>query len=410
MLKFLFSFVLLFSSLLGQVKVGIDVLFEEGYDKTFLKGKRVGLITNQTAVDKRGVTTLERLVSSPDIQVKAIFAPEHGFYGAAYACESIHDTMYGHIPVYSLHGEYKRPKQEYLKNLDVLIFDMQDIGSRSYSYMGTLCYCIEEAAKAHLPFLVLDRPNPQGGLVVDGPLMDEAWRSFLGYVNVPYCHGMTMGELANLFNQEYKIGCEIKVITMKGWKRGMTFSETGMSWVPTSPQIPEPDTAFFYPTTGILGQYSLVSIGIGYTLPFKVVGAPWIEAEKFAEACQGQKLPGVRFQPFYFRPFFGKYKNELCQGVLIVVTDPSVYLPVTTGYTLLGMIKNLYPVQFDEFVKKSLSNKNHRETCNKLNGKEEILNIICNEQYIIWKLREICRKDAEQFLPVRKKYLFPIYG
>lgn len=383
--------------------------FEDGYASTLLKGKRIGLITNQTAVDKRGITTLEHLKDRKEFQLRAIFAPEHGFYGAAYACEYIEDAAYGHIPIYSLHAEHRRPKPEHLKDLDVLIFDIQDIGSRSYSYIGTLCYCMEEAAKAHLPFIVLDRPNPQGGVVVDGPLVDEAWRSFLSYLNVPYCHGMTMGELAQLFNQEYKVGCDLTVIPMKGWKRGMTFAQTGICWVPTSPQIPEPDTAFFYPTTGIIGQYASVSIGIGYTLPFKVVGAPWIDAEKLAASCEGQKLPGVHFQPFYFRPFFGRYKNELCKGVLIVVTDPSTYLPVTTGYTLTGVLKNLYPQQFDQDLKKILSVKNGKEGCHKINGREQILHILCHDQYVIWKLREICQKDTEQFLPLRKKYLFPNY-
>lgn len=401
--------VLLVSPLWGQVKAGIDVLFDEGHAQTLLHGKRVGLITNQTAIDAEGQTTFERLKAYKGCRLVALFTPEHGLDGAAYAYESVQDNLCGGVPVYSLHGEHKRPTLEQLKGIDVLLFDMQDIGSRSYTYNGTLCYCIEEAAKAHIPFIVLDRPNPQGGLVVDGPLLDEGRRSFLGYVNVPYCHGMTLGELAMFFNAEYKIGCKLHVIPMDGWKREMTFAQTGLCWVPTSPQIPEADTAFFYPTTGILGQYALVSIGIGYTLPFKVVGAPWIDAERFARACNEQKLPGVHFQPFSFRPFFGRYKNEMCHGILIMLTDHNAYLPVTTGYTIAGVIKSLYPSQFDEAIKKLCAVQSKKETCHKLNGRAEVLEVLQREKYVIWKLRELCRKDCEQFQATRKKYLIPAY-
>jgi len=184
-----------------------------------------------------------------------------------------------------------------------LLFDVQDIGTRSYTFISTLFYCMEEAAKASIPFIVLDRPNPMGGIVVDGPLLDEEWRSFLGYIKVPYCHGMTIAELALFFNEEYKVGCKLTVIPMRGWKRTMVFTQTGLPWMPTSPQIPEADTPFFYPATGLIGHCSIVNIGIGYTLPFKLVGAPWVEAEKFADALNQQKLPGVYFSLFITVPF-----------------------------------------------------------------------------------------------------------
>lgn len=402
---FLFLFVPLVP-LLGQVKVGIDVLFENGYD-TQLRNKRIGLITNNTAVDAQGISTLKRLQR---YKIAAIFAPEHGYWGSAYAYEKVSDEQCGDIPIYSLHGTNRKPTEQQLQDIDVLVFDIQDIGCRSYTYIGTLFYCMEEAAKYKIPFIVLDRPNPTGGKVVDGPLVDDNWRSFIGYVNVPYYHGMTVGELARFFNQEYQVKCDLTVVPMKGWKRGMVFTQTGLNWVPTSPQIPEPDTAFFYPTTGVIGQYSLLSIGIGYTLPFKVVGAPWVDAEKLTAMLNAQSLPGVHFQPFFFKPFFGKYKNEMCQGALIVVTDANTYLPISTQYTIMGVLKNLYPRHFEEAIRHVHSSKQKQEMCHKLNGREEIHNILAEEKYVIWKLREICKKDRETFLPIRKKYLIPDYN
>ncbi|NGX54452.1 MAG: hypothetical protein KR126chlam2_00063 [Chlamydiae bacterium] len=397
-------------SLFGQVKVGIDVLMDEGYSALF-KGKRIGLISNQTAVNHELKTTFEILKeNSRDFELVALFAPEHGFYGDAYAYENVADRKHHGISLYNLNGDRRRPTKEMLTGVDLLVYDIQDIGSRSYSYISTLFYAMEEAAKLGIKVIVLDRPNPLGGKVVDGPLVDEKWRSFIGYVNVPYCHGMTIGELSRFFNETYHVGCDLEVIPMRGWKRSMIFKETGLVWVPTSPQIPEEDTPFFYPTTGLIGHCSFVNIGIGYSLPFKLIGAPWINGDVLADRLNKQKLPGVCFQPFYFRPFFGKFKLENCQGVKIIVTDPHAFLPVTTQYTIMGILKTVYPKQFDEALKLVLSSRNKRDVFNKLNGSEEILHIICNERYFAWKLREKCKKDRELFLQTRKKYLNPLYS
>ncbi len=410
--KFFLAVLLLLCVLSGRAEVtlGVDVLFDEGLDVKLFKGKRLGLVSNQTAINRECKTTLDILKNHPQkYLLKALFAPEHGFYGDVYSDESVSDQKIGSIPVYSLHGQTRRPTNEMLKNIDVLIFDIQDIGSRSYTYLSTLCYCMEEAAKRHIKVVVLDRPNPLGGTLVDGPLLEEKWRSFIGYINVPYCHGMTIGELAHFFNGEYQIECDLEVIPMKGWNRSMTFRDTGLMWVPTSPQIPEEDTPFFYPTTGLIGQCSLLSIGIGYTLPFKIVGAPWIDAVKFAKQLNSQKLPGVYFQPFYFRPFFGKFKSEDCQGVRIVMTHPLVYLPVTTQFTVMGVLKNLYPKKFDEAMQTVLASNHRKETFHKLNGNENILKLVCEEKFFVWKIRDIFKKDREKFLISRKKYLSPAY-
>ena len=172
-------------------------------------------------------------------------------------------------------------------------------------------------------------------------MLDEKWRSFIGYVNVPYCHGMTIGELARFFNGEYHVGCKLKVIPMRGWKRSMTYADTGLAWIPPSPNVPEADTPFFYPSTGILSGLKLLNIGVGYTLPFKIVGAPWINAKQYAQKLNEQKLPGVCFVPFYFKPFYGLYKGEDCQGVLIRITQPLRYRPVAVQYVLLGLLKSM---------------------------------------------------------------------
>lgn len=409
MRRFLLLLLLPFS-LFGQVKVGVDVLMDEGYSALF-KGKRIGLVSNQTAVNHELKTTFEILKENArDFELVALFAPEHGFYGDAYAYENVADRKHQGVSLYNLNGDRRRPTKEMLAGVDLLVYDIQDIGSRSYSYISTLFYTMEEAAKLGIKVIVLDRPNPLGGKVVDGPLVDEKWRSFISYVNVPYCHGMTIGELSHFFNETYHVGCDLEVIPMRGWKRSMTFKETGLVWVPTSPQIPEEDTPFFYPTTGLIGHCSFVNIGIGYSLPFKLIGAPWINGEVLADRLNKQKLPGVRFQPFYYRPFFGKFKLENCQGVKIIVTEPHAFLPVTTQYTIMGILKAVYPKQFDEALKLVLSSRNKRDVFNKLNGSEEILHIICEERYFAWKLREKCKKDRELFLQTRQKFLNPLYS
>lgn len=398
---------MLFSPLFGAVQLGIDTLFEN-YD--CLKNKNVGLITNHTAINSRFESTVDIFKKRKDFKLVAVFAPEHGLYGDHYADNLVADSELEGIPLYSLHGKTRRPTDKMLANVDVLVFDIQDIGCRSYTYISTLFYSMEEAAKRNIKVVVLDRPNPLGGQIVDGPLLEEKWRSFLGYINIPYCHGMTVGELARFFNEEYHVGTDLVVIPMKGWKREMTFEKTGLRWMPTSPQIPEGDTPFFYPTTGLIGQLSLTSIGIGYTLPFKIVGAPWLNGEKLALKLNELKLPGVNFTPFYFRPFFGKFKSQECQGVKIFVTDAKSFLPVTTQYAILGVLKTLYPKQFKEALDGMMEVASKKESFNKLNGSEEILRIISQENYFIWKIRERFQKDKEKFLPIRRKYLNPSYS
>lgn len=392
-----------------KVQVGIDLLCSEE-NVGLLQGKRVGLITNHTAINAQLRPTREVLKEKAlchGYTVSALFAPEHGIDGSAYSESLIQDSADPDgVPIYSLHGATRRPTKEMLKNIDLLLYDIQDIGTRSYTYITTLFYAMEEAAAHRIPVVVLDRPNPVNGVVVDGPMLEEKFRSMVGYINVPYCHGMTIGELAQFFNSEYNIGCKLTVIPMKGWKRHMSFHETGLVWIPTSPNIPDANTPFYYPMTGLLGELQLVSIGIGYTLPFKVIGAPWIDAHKFAKSLNDQKFPGVSFLPFYFRPFFGRFAREDCQGVLIVITDPRRYKPVCTQYLLMGILKTLYPQQF----KQAMAHSSSRKTmfC-QVNGTEEIYRILTEKGPIVWKLNSVHQKEREAFLKVRQKYLISAY-
>ncbi|MES2273364.1 MAG: DUF1343 domain-containing protein, partial [Chlamydiota bacterium] len=232
-------------------------------------------------------------------------------------------------------------------------------------------------------------------------------RSYIGYINVPYCHGMTIGELARFFNEEYSVGCKLRVIPMKGWERSMSYRDTGLKWIPPSPNVPEADTPLYCPSTGLLGELSILNIGIGFTLPFKIVGAPWVNGKEFAEKLNAQKLPGVHFQPYFFRPFWGLYKGADCQGILIQITDLAKYRPVAVQYLLLGMLKSLYPKEFS----KRLGETKGKDLFCKANGTEAVFEILTHEKYPAWKLIELQRAEREAFLEKRKKYLlYPSAG
>lgn len=393
----------------ADLQLGIDRLFHPEY-VSMLHGKHIGLLTNHTAINRNLQLTrniLKEAASTYRYTIVALFAPEHGLYGMQHASESVKESKDPDgLPIYSLHGTTKRPTAEMLKGIDLLIYDIQDLGSRSYTYVSTLFYLMEEAAKHKIPVIVLDRPNPINGVVVDGPPLEEKWRSIVGYVNVCYCHGMTVGELARYFNEEYRVGCSLTVVPMEGWKRWMSFSDTGLPWVPTSPNVPEPTTPLYYPVTGILGELQIVNIGVGYTLPFKVIGAPWIDAELFAKKLNDQHFPGVYFSPFYYRPFFGRFAQENCSGVLIMITDPESYLPVMTQYLIIGTLKSLYPSQFQKALKESLG---RIPMFNKVNGTDEVYRILQDEKYVVWPLKKLLDNARAAFLLKRNLYLLPHY-
>jgi len=401
-LFFIFIFFSNFILAFEKTNLGIDVYFKENHHLK-LKDKKIALVINHTSINKDLKATLDVfLENAKDYQVVKLFSPEHGLNGSCLAGEKVGDSKKRNIEVLSLHGKNKRPTKEMLKDIDAVIYDIQEIGSRSYTYATTLFYIMEEAAKNNIEVIVLDRPNPINGIITDGPLNEE-YRTFLGYINVPYCHGMTIGELALFFNSEYKINCKLNIVKMKGWKRSMSFEETKLHWIAPSPHIPEPSSAIFYATTGIMGELELVNIGIGYTLPFKIVGAPYIDAEKFSSYLNAQNLAGVKFLPFYFTPFYGHYKTLPCQGVMIVITDKMKYKPLATGFLLLGILKSLYP----EKVKKILQNlsKEKIDYFNKVVGNSEMFDVLINEKYPAWKLIESQEAQLKKFQSIKKKYL-----
>lgn len=388
----------------SQVELGVDLFFKESHFHK-LKGKKIGLVTNHTGRDRHLALTADLLKNHPECDLRAVFSPEHGLKGQNYSGEKILEKNItdSSIRYYTLHGDVKRPTEEMLKDVDVLLYDIQEIGSRSYSYATTLFYLMEVAAKLKKEVIVLDRPNPLNGNLVDGPMLEEHLRSMLGYINVPYCHGMTIGELARFFNEEYHIGCPLTVIAMKGWKREMCFEDTGLPWVPTSPNIPEPDSPYFYAATGILSALSIVDTGVGYTLPFKIVGAPWIDGEKLAENLNKQNLAGVKFIPFYYRPFAGRHKNMDCEGVKIMIIDKKVIRPLAVDYMLIGIIKSMYPKHWEERMK--VLSPLVLRSFSLVNGNDNMLELLRNEKYVAWKLIEYDADKRKAFMGTRAKYL-----
>ena len=325
-----------------RVQLGIENV--DDYRDVF-QGRRIGLITNATGVDSRLVPSAEILAAK--MNLVALFAPEHGLRGNAVAGAAIpheKDSKTG-LPIYSLHGDTRKPTAAMLKNIDVLVFDIQDIGARSYTYISTMAYAMQSAKENGKTFVVLDRPNPVGGDKVEGGLLQPAFSSFIGLYPIPLRHGLTAGELARLFNEEFGIGAKLVVIPMTGWKRGMQQEDTGLPWVMTSPNIPTPESARVYSGTALFGG-SNVSEGIGTTRPFEMVGAPWLDGRKLADRMNAYQLPGVFFRPAQFTPQWGKYQGRICQGVQIHVTDRRQFSAAPVGVYLLQEIRNLSGTQF----------------------------------------------------------------
>lgn len=325
---------------------GIEVLRLEEFAP--LRGKRVGLITNPTGIDNSLRSTIDILASAPEVKLTALFAPEHGVRGNYTAGASVAnetDPLTG-VPVYSLHGANRKPSPAMLADIDVLVYDIQDIGCRSYTFISTMGLAMEAAADAGKQFMVLDRPNPLGGLRVEGPLVEPGCVSFVSQYPIPYVYGLTPGELARYLNDSGLLGSrkvDLSVIPMRGWHRDMTFAMTGMPWVPTSPHIPTPEAALLYPATGIMGELDYVSIGVGYTLPFSLTGAPWIDARDLADAMTALKLPGLEFRPIYYRPYYAKFKDLTLGGIQIYVTSPATAPLSILQFYIMQEIARLYP-------------------------------------------------------------------
>lgn len=323
---------------------GIDVLREQNFAP--VAGKNVGLITNHTGLAVDGTTTIDLLLQSKTCKLVALFSPEHGIRGVSDDLfQSSTDQSTG-LPIYSLYGDARRPTPEMLKGIDALIFDIQDIGARFYTYITTMAYCMEAAAQQGIPFYVLDRPNPIGGMKVEGPMLDRDKSSFVGYMSLPIRHGMTVGELARYFNSEKKMGAQLHVVPMKGWRRSYYFWDTGQLWVDTSPNMRNMLEAILYPGICLLERTN-VSVGRGTDRPFEVVGAPWIDARRFAAALKAVQPPGVAFVPIAFTPSSGNNRGARCSGVNVLITDSDKVNSVLVGLTLISVLHRLYPKEFE---------------------------------------------------------------
>lgn len=327
----------------AAVRTGIDMLEREGFG--LLDGRKIGLITNHTGKNARGERTIDVLIHHDKLALLALFTPEHGLGGTADGVVGNGKDSITKLPIYSLYGKDKRPPDAAFANLDTLVFDIQDAGTRFYTYISTLGYMLEEAAKRKLKFVILDRPNPLGGAVMEGPLLDADRESFVGYHEIPVRHGMTVGELAQLFNAERKIGADLHVVRMDGYTRSMPWSGTGLSWLPPSPNLRTPTEALLYPGVGLL-EITNLSVGRGTDHPFERLGAPYIDGIKLAAELNRTKLAGVRFAPLRFTPTSSTFANEECGGVSIEVTNATELEPVRMGFTVATTLRKLYPTDW----------------------------------------------------------------
>jgi uncharacterized protein YbbC (DUF1343 family)/CubicO group peptidase (beta-lactamase class C family) len=354
----------------AEVLNGVDVLERDNFKQ--LQGLRVGLITNHTGRDRRGRQTIDVLREAPGVKLTTLFSPEHGIRGALDDKVSDSTDEKTGLPVFSLYGESRRPKPEQLKQLDALVFDIQDVGVRFYTYISTLGYAMEEAAKARLPLFILDRPNPINGVDVEGPIADADRLSFISYHTIPVRHGMTVGELAQLFNEERKIGCDLRVVKMENWRRGMWLDATGQAWVNPSPNMRSLTQATLYPGVGLL-ETTNVSVGRGTDTPFEIIGAPWLDGQKLAAYLNARNLAGVRFVPLRFTPRASVFKEQECGGVNLIVTDRARFRAVRVGLEIAVALRRLYPQEWkvDDYMR-LLNNADTLERVKRADAPEEI--------------------------------------
>ncbi|WP_282033306.1 exo-beta-N-acetylmuramidase NamZ family protein [Metabacillus indicus] len=378
----------------NKVTPGVEVLLKD--EKELLKGKKVGLITNPTGIDSNLNSIVDQLHNDPEIELTALFGPEHGVRGDAQAGSYVEfyiDEKTG-LPVYSLYGNTKKPTPEMLENVEILLFDIQDVGTRYYTYIYTMAYAMEAAKENNIPIVVLDRPNPQGGDSVDGPVLEPETASFIGLYPIPTKHGMTVGELASLFNEEFNIGADLTVVKMKGWKRSMDYDDTGLPFVLPSPNMPTVSTAFVYPATGLIEGTNL-SEGRGTTKPFELIGAPFINSTDLAAELNALSLPGVKFRAASFTPTFSKHAGKLSHGVEVYVTDREEFDAVPTGLHIIKTVHDMYPEDF-EFLSNNFFDK--------LIGNTWTRPMIL-EGAAVSDITDKYKKDLDAFKKVRKEYL-----
>ena len=355
-MKKLLTFILSLASLSlsAQVYTGIDMLERYGFEE--LRDKRVGLVTNPSGVDRNLRTTIDILFEAPEVNLVALFGPEHGVRGDVYAGDHVassKDPKTG-LPVYSLYGSTRKPTPDMLKGIDVMVYDIQDVGTRSYTFISTLGLVMRACAEQDIEVMVLDRPNPLGGLKIEGPCVEKGFHSFVSEFSIPYVYGLTVGELANLINEEGlncgqkgdepALKCKLTVVPMRGWRRRMLYRDTELPWVPPSPNIPDMRSAICYPSAGLVGEFNdYLNIGVGYTLPFQVFAAEWIDADALKARLDSYGIDGTAFRTIHFTPFSGSKSGKLLHGVQYYYTDYESALITLTQFYVMQALQELYP-------------------------------------------------------------------
>ncbi len=396
------------------VNTGLDILVKEGFKR--FKGSKVGLVANQASVTSTLQYSFETLRKAKNVKLVVLFSPEHGIYGTAQDMIPVEDSTFTlgrrnrvqgtrAIPIRSLYGRSERslrPTEKDLSSIDCLIFDLQDIGSRYYTFISTMLSCMEACARYGKKMIILDRPNPVNGSAVEGPCVTKEYASFVGHSSIPVRHGMTCGELSMYFNDVHSIDCALEIVKMKRWKREMWFDDTALPWIPPSPNMPSPHTATVYPGTCLLEGTNL-SEGRGTTKPFEYIGAPWIEPRSFAEQLNSEKLPGVVFRPLFFTPTFHKWQGMQCGGVHLYVKDREAFQPFMSGVAIVRAALALYPRKF-KWRKESYEFVKDRLAFDLLAGSDRLRLQLVNgasltEIGISWK------KELKVFTKRRKKYL-----
>lgn len=372
------------------VLTGVDVLQADLFRQ--LEGRKVGLITNQTGIDRSGTSTIDLLYRAPNLNLRAIFSPEHGLFGKLDIAniESSQDDVTG-LDVFSLYGDTRRPTAAMLEDVDTLVFDIQDIGTRFYTYISTMGEAMKAAAENNVAFVVLDRPNPINGLTVSGPVLDEGLQSFVGFHTLPVRHGMTIGELSLMFRAELGLELDLQVIRMQGWKRSQFFDETGLPWVNPSPNMRSLTEAMLYPGIGLLETTNL-SVGRGTDTPFELIGAPWLGGTGLADALNGLGLAGIFFEPVVFTPDASKFKGEQCAGVSFSVSDRNRFNSVRTGFEIALQLRTRHP--------------DHWETgnLNRLLADHAVLQAILSGTDVA-RIEALYRDELGEFLQRRSRYL-----
>ncbi len=390
------------------VKPGIEVLRDRGFVQ--LSGKRVGLVTNPSGIDSRLRSTVDILFEAPEVELVALFGPEHGVRGNVHAGGKVPDAVdpVTGLPVYSLYGATRKPTEEMLCGIDVMVYDIQDVGVRSYTFISTLGLVMEACAEAGVEVMVLDRPNPLGGEKIEGCYVEPGFNSFVSQYRIPYVYGLTVGELAVLINEEglnrgqkgdkEPARCRLTVVPMEGWQRDMLYEDTGLPWILPSPNIPFKDTPMYYAASGICGElYGFMNIGIGYTLPFQVFGAVWLDPEKLKERLESYCIPGVSFRTIWYKPFSGSLRGELVKGLQFFFTDYAAARVTETQFHVMQAVAELWP------DKKAFSVISGFGLFDKVCGTDYVRKEFV-KRYRFDDIKEYWRKDEESFRALSQKY------